>query len=141
MIGAAIVLALAAAAADLDADAQERALRLQKELRCVVCQNESINDSSAPLAADMRALLRERIAAGDSDEEILRLFSSRYGDFVRMTPRFSAKTAALWAGPALFVALGGLAFAGYLRRRPAEPPAPLGEDELAALAALEEREQ
>jgi cytochrome c-type biogenesis protein CcmH len=118
MIGMLLALALAAAPVD-----EARAVALQKELRCVVCQNESINDSGAPLAADMRAVLRERMAAGDSDAEIKAYFVNRYGDFVLMRPPLNRATIALWAAPALFLAFGALAFVLYLRRRP-----PLDDD-------------
>lgn len=122
MIGPILALALAAAAGPAADDA--RAIALQKELRCVVCQNESINDSAAPLAADMRAALRERMAAGDSDAEIKAYFVERYGDFVLMRPPLKATTVALWAAPGLFLGIGALMFALYLRQRP-----PLDDDQ------------
>jgi cytochrome c-type biogenesis protein CcmH len=113
MIGVSLALALAAAPVD-----EARAIALQKQLRCVVCQNESINDSGAPLAADMRAVLRERMAAGDSDAEIKAYFVKRYGDFVLMRPPLKAATIALWAAPAIFLGAGAVMFFVYLRRRP-----------------------
>jgi cytochrome c-type biogenesis protein CcmH len=80
--------------------AQEtRARALQKELRCLVCQGESIDESSAPLAADLRALIRARIKAGDSDDAIKRFLVARYGDFILMQPPFDAQTYALWLTP------------------------------------------
>ena len=80
--------------------AQEaRARSLQKELRCLVCQGESIDESNAPLAADLRALIRARIKAGDSDDAIKRFLVARYGDFILMQPPFDAQTYALWLTP------------------------------------------
>jgi cytochrome c-type biogenesis protein CcmH len=80
--------------------AQEaRARALQKELRCLVCQGESIDESNAPLAADLRALIRARIKAGDSNDAIKRFLVARYGDFILMRPPFDAQTYALWLTP------------------------------------------
>ena len=99
--------------------AQEaRARELSKELRCVVCQNQTIDDSDADIARDLRLLVRERITAGDSDEEVLAFLTDRYGDFVLLRPPFNAATVALWALPALLLVLGLIAATVYLRRRP-----------------------
>ncbi len=88
--------------------AQEaRARALQKELRCLVCQGESLDESNAPLAADLRRLIRERIAAGDSDEAIERFLVGRYGDFILMKPPFEGQTYALWLAPFAVLLLGG----------------------------------
>lgn len=85
---------------------EARAEALEMEIRCVVCQNEPIAQSTADLAADMRALVRERVAAGDSDDQIRAFFRARYGDFVLLRPPFDARTWALWAAPLVLVALG-----------------------------------
>ena len=77
-----------------------RARALSKELRCMVCQNQSIDDSEAPLARDLRILVRERLQAGDSDRQVIDFLVARYGEFVLLRPRFSSHTALLWLGPA-----------------------------------------
>src|SRR6201988_3375831 len=87
---------------------EARARNLSRELRCMVCQNQSIDDSEAPLARDLRLLVRERIAAGDSDVQVIDFLVARYGEFVLLKPRFEWHTAALWLGaplPLLFCAL------------------------------------
>ena len=86
---------------------ETRARALQKELRCVVCQGESIDESNAPIAADIRKLIRERIAAGDSDKQIKDYLVSRYGDFVLMKPPLEPSTWLLWFGPAAVLLAGG----------------------------------
>ena len=115
---------------------EARARALSAELRCMVCQNQSIDDSDAPLAHDLRVLLRERIVAGDSDAEVMDFLVERYGEFVLLTPRFSLQTALLWAAPVLLLIAGGAAAFGVMRRRSggAGPAAPaLTKDEQAAL--------
>src|SRR5580693_2647094 len=79
---------------------ETRARALSKELRCMVCQNQSIDDSDAPLARDLRILVRERLRAGDGDRQVLDFLTARYGDFVLLRPRLSWRTAALWGTPA-----------------------------------------
>ena len=91
-------------------------------MRCLVCQNESIDDSDAELAHDLRVLLRERIAAGDSDGQALRFLVSRYGDFVLLKPPVEPATYALWFGPPAILALGAVGAVFYLRQRRVEPP-------------------
>lgn len=86
---------------------EERARRLSAGLRCMVCQNQSIDDSDAELARDLRVLVRERLAAGESDEEVIDYVVSRYGEFVLLRPSFSARNALLWATPALLLLIGG----------------------------------
>ncbi|MFO1154736.1 MAG: cytochrome c-type biogenesis protein [Rhodospirillales bacterium] len=117
---------------------EARARAVSRELRCVVCQNESIDDSNAELAHDLRLLVRERIAAGDSDRQVIDYVVSRYGDFVLLRPPLKAETWALWFGPAIVLVSGGLVLALYLRRRAraeAEPaPLPLTGDEEDRLA-------
>lgn len=114
-----LLLAIAAAASVALADpAQEaRAQALDREIRCVVCQNEPIAQSTAELAGDMRALVRERIEAGDSDSEIRTFFRDRYGDFVLLRPPVDPRTWALWGGP-LVLLLAGLWAVWSTRRRP-----------------------
>jgi len=90
---------------------EARALALQKELRCVVCQSQSLDESDAPLAADLRRLIRERIAAGDSDAAIKERLVERYGDFVLLRPPLAPNTFLLWFGPALVLVLGGAGLA------------------------------
>jgi cytochrome c-type biogenesis protein CcmH len=86
---------------------EARARALQKELRCLVCQGESLDESQAPLAADLRRLVREHIAAGESDADIKRFLVARYGDFILMQPPVRSDTVLLWFGPALFLLFGG----------------------------------
>ncbi|MBM3533665.1 MAG: cytochrome c-type biogenesis protein CcmH [Alphaproteobacteria bacterium] len=97
---------------------ETRARALGKELRCLVCQNQSIDDSEADLARDLRKLVRERLVAGDSDPEIRRFLVARYGDFVRLDPPLRLATAVLWFGPAVLLALGFAGIVVFLRRRP-----------------------
>ena len=119
---------------------EARARALSRELRCMVCQNESIDDSAAPLARDIRLLVRERIAAGDSDAQVIDFLVARYGEFVLLKPRFERQTLALWLVPPFLLIAGGLALWGHTRRRSrgesdaANPP--LSADEQARLAVL-----
>jgi len=96
---------------------EERARAISQNLRCVVCQNQSIDDSNAPLAHDLRILVRERLAAGDSDQQAVDFIVARYGNFVLLNPPLQLNTLALWIGPALFVLIGAIGFGRYLRRR------------------------
>jgi cytochrome c-type biogenesis protein CcmH len=96
---------------------EARARDLSRELRCMVCQNQSIDDSEAPLARDLRLLVRERIAAGDSDTQVLDFLVARYGEFVLLKPRFEPQTLVLWLVPPLVLVGGGLALWAYSRRR------------------------
>ncbi|PPC87737.1 MAG: cytochrome C biogenesis protein CcmH [Hyphomicrobium sp.] len=89
-----------------DANKEERARALSAQLRCLVCQNQSIDDSDAPLARDLRVLVRERISAGDSDTAVMDYVVARYGDFVLLKPPFNVSTLALWLSPLLLLALG-----------------------------------
>ncbi|NWG92779.1 MAG: cytochrome c-type biogenesis protein CcmH [Parvularculaceae bacterium] len=125
-----------------DPTLEARALALSREIRCVVCQNQSIDDSNAPLAADMRVIVRERIAAGDGDAEVKNFLVSRYGNFVLLRPPMRADTWFLWFGPALFLIAGAAGFAAYLRRPaiPASQAVPeLSADERRRLEELERR--
>ena len=100
-----------------DPGKEARARDLSRELRCMVCQNQSIDDSEAPLARDLRLLVRERIAAGDSDNQVIDFLVARYGEFVLLKPRFNPHTLVLWLLPPLALAGGGLALWTYSRRR------------------------
>jgi cytochrome c-type biogenesis protein CcmH len=102
-----------------DPNLEARARTLSAELRCLVCQNQSIDESEAPLAKDLRVLIRERLTAGDSDEAIMDFVVGRYGEFVLLKPRFSAGTALLWLGPFLIV----VAAAGFMLIRRRSTPA------------------
>jgi len=118
---------------------EARARDISKELRCLVCRNESIDDSNAGLARDLRILVRERLVAGDSDDEVKMFLVNRYGEFVLLKPPFSAANALIWlAGPILFV-IGLIAAVIYLRRRRVAPEAasaPLSDAEKAALERI-----
>lgn len=116
--------------------AQEaRAEQIGSQLRCLVCQNESIEDSNADLAKDLRAVVRKRVAAGDTDGQIMAWMVARYGSFVRLKPPLSAGTLLLWGTPVLAL-LAGAAAAILGRRRVAPVPAPLSPAEQARLAEL-----
>ena len=91
-----------------DPQLEARARALSQELRCLVCQNQSIDDSDAPLARDLRVMVRSRLVAGDSDEDIRTAVVARYGEFALFRPRFGAHTFALWAMPLFILLLGGL---------------------------------
>jgi cytochrome c-type biogenesis protein CcmH len=96
---------------------EARARDLSRELRCMVCQNQSIDDSEAPLARDLRLLVRERIAAGDSDAQVMDFLVARYGEFVLLKPRLKSHTLLLWLLPPLALVGGGLALWAHGRRR------------------------
>jgi len=96
---------------------ETRARALSRELRCMVCQNQSIDDSDAPLARDLRLLVRERLKAGDTDAEVEEFLVARYGEFVLLRPRLSWGTAFLWGAPAAVLCLGFLVAFMHLRRR------------------------
>lgn len=109
---------------------EARARAISRELRCLVCQNESIDDSAAPLARDLRRIVRERLVAGDSDDEVLDYVVARYGEYVLLRPRVKPQTWLLWFGPGLALLIGGAAIGIYVRRRAAAPaPAALSPDE------------
>jgi len=117
---------------------EARARRLSQELRCVVCQNQSIDDSNAPLAHDLRVIVRERLVAGDSDTEVLAFVEARYGSFVLLRPRLSAQTVLLWLTPLLLLG-GAAAYLMRARRRPdggRAQTAPLTPDEQRRVAEL-----
>ena len=108
---------------------------ISKTLRCVVCQNQSIYDSNAPLAEDMRRLVRKRVEAGDSDDETREYLRARYGDYVLMSPPLQMNTLLLWVGPFLLILLGGVWFLMRLRRGEAAPVAALSDEDRARVAA------
>lgn len=148
MIGAAIAaLALLLAASppargaeavptEQDPVAQARAVRLSGELRCLVCQNQTIADSNADLAVDLRRQVREQIAAGRSDREIIEFMTTRYGDFVLYRPPLRATTALLWAGPALLLVVGVFVLARIVRARKSTATLPLSDEDRARAERL-----
>jgi cytochrome c-type biogenesis protein CcmH len=115
-----------------DAALEARARNLSKELRCMVCQNQSIDDSEAPLAHDLRVLVRERLQAGDSDAQVINFLVARYGEFVLLRPQFAWHTAALWGLPPAALLIGIVAIVLVVRRRRAP------QAETANLSAAEE---
>ncbi|GAB5376111.1 MAG: cytochrome c-type biogenesis protein CcmH [Acuticoccus sp.] len=144
---AALVLMFAANAAALavtpaeqldDPALEARAREISRELRCLVCQNQSIDESDAALAKDLRVLVRERLSAGDSDGEVFAYLTARYGDFVRLRPPFSLATLLLWITPALAAVFAVGAAIVYLRSRQGgtDEPARLSEEEERALGEL-----
>jgi cytochrome c-type biogenesis protein CcmH len=118
-----------------DRQQETRAEAIGHELRCLVCQNESVEDSDADLARDLRRIIRTRVVAGDSDQQVVDWMVARYGDFVRLKPPFDAQTWVLWLAPllALCVGAGAVLFA---RRKTVAPAAPLTNDEQRRLAKL-----
>ncbi|PDT79439.1 cytochrome c-type biogenesis protein [Bradyrhizobium sp. C9] len=115
---------------------EARARELSKELRCMVCQNQSIDDSEAPLARDLRLLVRERISAGDSDRQVIDFLVARYGEFVLLKPRLNEHTLVLWLTPPLALLLGGFALWRLGRRKP--NPAAGGGDSAPGLTSDEQ---
>ena len=118
-----------------DPKLEARARALSAELRCLVCQNQSIDDSDAPLARDLRVLIRERLVAGDSDDEAMDFVVARYGEFVLLRPRFAPHTLVLWLGPAAILLLGGIGTIMFVRSR----RRPLAADETPPLSDAERR--
>ncbi|MEL6584994.1 MAG: cytochrome c-type biogenesis protein [Pseudomonadota bacterium] len=118
---------------------EDRARAISAEVRCVVCQNEPIDSSNAGVARDLRILIRERLVAGDSDQEVLDFLVARYGDYVLFRPPFNASTYALWLGPFVIIGLGALGIGVMLARRPrkyATTDIALTDDEQAELERL-----
>jgi cytochrome c-type biogenesis protein CcmH len=114
---------------------EARARRLSAELRCLVCQNESIDDSNAPLARDLRLLVRERLTAGDTDRDIRAFLVGRYGEFVLLRPPFNWRTALLWTAPFAALGVAAMLLLARSRQTPAAPAAaPLTEAERAELS-------
>jgi len=120
-----------------DPKLEARARAISAELRCMVCQNQSIDDSNAELAKDLRLLVRERLTDGDTDEQVMNYIVSRYGEFVLLKPRFETKTLLLWGAPLLLVIAGGLSLIVFARKRAGRPTgAKLTADEQARLSQL-----
>ncbi|WP_244507622.1 cytochrome c-type biogenesis protein [Methylobacterium phyllostachyos] len=119
---------------------EHRAREISAELRCLVCQNQSIDDSDAPLAKDLRLIVRERLEKGDSDNAVLAYVVARYGEFVLLRPVFALHTLLLWLTPVLAVLLGGFGIWRLARRRRPAPTRGLSAAEEAEVAALLRRE-
>ena len=140
----ALALCLAAASAGAvdpaemleDPVLEARARDISKQLRCLVCQNQSIDDSDAPLARDLRLLVRQRLVAGDSDRQLIDYVVSRYGDFVLLRPPFKGATLILWLGPVLIAGLGVIAVVAFFRRRAGAAAGPLSDAERRRLESL-----
>lgn len=137
------IAVLAATGADellSDPAKEARAREITRELRCVVCPNQSVDDSDADIARDLRLIVREQVSAGRSNQDIMDYIVERYGDFVLLRPPFRPGTWALWLGPLVVLCLGGLGIAVFLRRRDAEgvsaDSAPLTDDERRRLDEL-----
>lgn len=115
---------------------EERARNISQELRCLVCQNQSIDDSDAELARDLRVLVRERLVAGDSDQEVIDYIVARYGDYVLLNPPLKPETYILWASPVVLAILALIAVCAFYRRKQREAtdtPASLSRDEQSRL--------
>ncbi|MBR1170161.1 cytochrome c-type biogenesis protein [Bradyrhizobium liaoningense] len=119
-----------------DTKLEARARAISAGLRCLVCQNQSIDDSKAELARDLRLLVRERLKLGESDQQIRVFVVKRYGNYILLKPPLDFETAFLWGMPALVLAAGGIALLFGLRRLRSTPAAPLSQDERDRLAAL-----
>jgi cytochrome c-type biogenesis protein CcmH len=121
-----------------DPKLEARAREVGQELRCLVCRNQSIDDSDADLAHDLRVLARDRIKAGDSNDQVIAFVRARYGDFVLLRPPFETGTLLLWGGPALILLLGGFGVHRYYRHRRAidAPPPGLSAEERRRLKAV-----
>ncbi len=148
LLGLLLALALAGPALAVNPDErladpvlEQRARELSKGLRCLVCQNQSIDDSNATLARDLRVLVRERLVAGDTNEQVLQHIVARYGDYVLMSPPFRLSTLLLWLGPLLLLLAGGGLTVAYVRGRRGQGAealavVPLSPDEQRRLDAL-----
>jgi cytochrome c-type biogenesis protein CcmH len=117
-----VALLMICASAFADEKLDRRVMDLAHELRCLVCQNQTLADSNAPLAVDLRSQMREQLAAGKSERDVVDFMVARYGDFVLYRPPLKASTMLLWAGPFLFLAFGAFILVRFVRRRrPVEP--------------------
>ena len=119
-----------------DPKLEARARAISAGLRCLVCQNQSIDDSKSELARDLRLLVRERLKLGESDEQVRAFLVKRYGNFILLKPPLELETAFLWGAPALVLAMGGIALLIRLRRPQSTPAAPLSQAERERLAAV-----
>jgi len=120
-----------------DAGLERRVTNLAHELRCLVCQNQTIADSNAPLAVDLRNQIREQLTAGKSEREVVDFMVARYGDFVLYRPPFKATTLLLWAGPFVFLIAGFYFLLRFLRRRQVPVPRLSADDRARAAKLLE----
>jgi cytochrome c-type biogenesis protein CcmH len=116
------LICLSTTAMGENAALDRRVMSLAHELRCLVCQNQTLADSNAPLAVDLRNQIREQLAAGRSEGEVVEFLVARYGDFVLYRPPFKSTTALLWAGPFLFLAFGAFMLVRFVRRRRVAEP-------------------
>jgi len=139
LLGAAPALAVQPDEMLKDPVLEARARALSQELRCMVCQNQSIDDSDAPLARDLRILVRERLVAGDSDEQVTDFLVVRYGEFVLLRPRLSWHTALLWTAPFAILLIGAIGFVAASRRARVAAAMRLTPEEEERVAALIER--
>jgi cytochrome c-type biogenesis protein CcmH len=147
VLAALLALAVAAPACAIEPQEQlpnpaleARARTLGQELRCLVCQNESIDDSNADLARDLRTIVRERLTAGDSDQQVLGFVTARYGDYVLLRPPIRAGTLVLWFGPVVLLVAAIIAMMLLRRHRAKAEPAPLSSEEDRRLARLLDEE-
>jgi cytochrome c-type biogenesis protein CcmH len=131
-----LLVLFSAAVGAQDAATEARMARLTEQLRCLVCQNQTIEDSNADLAVDLRRQIRSQIEAGKSDEQILNFLVQRYGEFVLYRPRLKTATVLLWFGPLLFLAIGGGAMIITVRKRAARKLEQTREEHEKALALL-----
>jgi cytochrome c-type biogenesis protein CcmH len=118
-----------------DRQQELRAEAIGQQLRCLVCQNESVEESNADLARDLRHIIRQRVVAGDNDRQVIDWMVARYGDFVRLRPPFNAETLVLWTAPGLAL-LAGIGAVLIARRRRPVPPEPLTDAEQRRVADL-----
>jgi len=127
-----------------DPQLESRARELSKDLRCLVCQNQSIDDSDAELARDLRVLVRERLVKGDTDDQVMSFITDRYGDYVLLRPPVNMETALLWVGPFAIVLIAGATVAVWMRRRQTRPAGSSGHglsaEEQTRLAKLIDRD-
>jgi cytochrome c-type biogenesis protein CcmH len=123
-----------------DSALEHRARDISAGLRCLVCQNQSIDESDAPLAKDLRMLVRERLEAGESDRQVQDFVVQRYGEFVLLRPTFGLHTILLWLGPLLVLCAGAGGLFFTLKHSRTNPPAPLSPEERAAVEALLKRD-
>jgi len=133
----AVLVLFCAAASAQDPVLDKRVAALAEELRCLVCQNQTLADSNAPLAVDLRNQIREQLKAGASEREVLDFMVARYGDFVLFRPPFKASTVALWAGPFVFLVAGIAILVRRIRRRRAPEPQISEADRARAAKLLE----
>jgi len=115
---------------------EQRARALSQDLRCLVCQNQSIDDSNADLARDLRVVVRDRLTAGDTDKQVMAFVVARYGEFVLLKPPVNARTSLLWSGPALVLLFGAIGLVLWFRRHGSATAEGLSADEEKRLAVL-----